>query len=81
VLCLIVGHPDVGVVYNHEVIADVTAPTMAGAVGGTDRVFELDTREIREILGEDVPFSDPEVLAFLRSTLEDGVASLRHSYT
>jgi hypothetical protein len=78
VLCLIVGHPDVDVVYHHEVIADVTTSAIADTAGGTHRVFELDTREIREVLGEDVPFSDPEVLAFLRSTLEDGVASLRH---
>lgn len=79
VLCLIVGHPEVDVVYHHEV-ASAGADGMEHASKqdpSTDvRVFELDTREIREVLGDDVPFSDPEVLAFLRGTLEEGVASL-----
>ncbi len=73
VLCLIVGHPDVDVVYHHEVRG-------GGDTEAQVRVFELDTREIREVLGDDVPFSDPEVLAFLRGTLEEGIASLRHSH-
>ncbi len=75
VLCLIVGHPEVDVIYRHEVerTGDKAHPT-------SSQVFVLDTREIREVLGDDVPFSEPEVLAFLRSTLEEGVASLRHGY-
>lgn len=61
ILCLIVGFPGGDVVYRHTV---------------DGRTFELDTREVREILGEDIPFSDPEVLAFLRQTLEEGEQQL-----
>ncbi len=61
VLCLIVGFPCGDVVYRHTV---------------NERTFELDTREIRQILGDDIPFSDPEVLTFLRQTLEEGEQSL-----
>ena len=60
-LCLIVGYPDVDWNYHHQI---------------DDREFSLETHEIREILGDDVPLSDPEVLAFLRGTLEEGLASL-----
>jgi hypothetical protein len=64
------------VVYRHEV--QVERP--GDKVHPTSQVFVLDTREIREVLGDEVPFSEPEVLAFLRSTLEEGVASLRRGY-
>ena len=47
-LCLIVGNPDVDLEYHHCV---------------NDREFSLETREIREILGDEVPLSDPDVLA------------------
>lgn len=60
-LCLIVGNSDVDFDYHHRV---------------NDRDFSLETREIREILGDEVPLSDPGVLAFLRETLEEGLASL-----
>ena len=56
-LCMIVGYPGVDIVYRHRV---------------AEREFTLDTREIRAILGEDVPLSDPDVLGFLRETLETG---------
>jgi hypothetical protein len=59
--CIIVGNPAVDLVYHHQV---------------DGRTFTLDTREIREVLGEEVPLSDPEVLAFLRTTLEEGVRAL-----
>jgi hypothetical protein len=57
-LCIIVGYPAVNLIYHHRV---------------DDRVFEFDTREIREILGDDVPLSDPEVLAFMRGALREGL--------
>ena len=60
-LCLIVGNPDVDLAYHHQV---------------NKQEFSLETREIREILGDEVPLSDPDVLAFLRGTLEEGLASL-----
>jgi len=42
-----------------------------------DREFTLDTRDIRAILGDDVPFSDPDVLAFLSESLREGMTSLQ----
>jgi hypothetical protein len=60
-LCIIVGNPQLNVVYHHR-------------VGNGE--FEFDTREIREILGDDVPFSDPEVLGFIRGALAEGLAAI-----
>jgi len=54
-LCLIVGNPQVDFVLRYQ---------------RDDEVFELDTRDIKAVLGEDVPLSDPEVLAYLRETLQ-----------
>ena len=36
----------------------------------------MDTREIRQVLGDEIPFSDPDVLGFLRQTLEEGEQQL-----
>lgn len=36
-----------------------------------DKGFVLDTRTMRELLGEDISFSEPEVSAFLREYLEE----------
>ena len=54
-LCMIVGFPNVDIVYTHRV---------------NTQTFVFDTREIRAVLGDDVPLSDPEVLAFMRESLE-----------
>jgi hypothetical protein len=61
VTCMIVGYPQVDVVYRHVV---------------DGREFVLDTREIREVLGDEVPLSHPDVLAYLRSSLEEGLGEL-----
>ncbi|MGC4019103.1 MAG: ATP-binding protein [Muricomes sp.] len=37
-----------------------------------DNEFVLDTREIREILGEDISFSNPEVSSFIKEYLKSG---------
>ena len=39
-----------------------------------DRGFTLDTREMRELLGEDISFSEPEVSAFIKEYLETNKA-------
>lgn len=61
-LCMIVGFEDVDVLYEHCV---------------DDQTFTLDTREIRAVLGDDVPFSDPDVLAFLNESLHEGMTALQ----
>jgi hypothetical protein len=60
-LCMIVGYPEVSFIYHHRV---------------DDRVFEFDTWEIREILGDDVPLSDPDVLGFMRGALREGMEEI-----
>ena len=60
-LCIVVGNPQLDLIYQHQV---------------GDQVFNFDTREIREVLGDDVPLSDPEVLAFIRGTLTEGLATI-----
>ncbi len=60
-LCIIVGNPQVDLVYRHRV---------------ADREFALDTREFREILGPEVSLSDPEILAFVRGIITEGLASI-----
>lgn len=37
-------------------------------------VFRLDTRELREILGEDVSLAEPEVILWLKDYLAEGLA-------
>ncbi len=39
------------------------------------RIFSLDTRSMKEILGE-VPFSHPEVIKFLNNFIDDGIKEL-----
>ncbi|MDF1515359.1 MAG: ATP-binding protein [Anaerolineae bacterium] len=61
ILCLIVGYQDVNFTHHHQV---------AG------REFNFDTVEIHEVLGDEVPLSDPDVLSYIRQTLEDGWQTL-----
>lgn len=60
-LCIIVGSPQVDLLYEHRV---------------ADKVFVLDTREFREILGPELSLSDPEILTFIRVAIGDGLASI-----
>ena len=40
-----------------------------------DRTVELDTREVRQVLGDDVPLDEYEVLAWIRDMLTEQYAS------
>jgi hypothetical protein len=60
-LCIVVGYPQVDLVYQHQV---------------GDQTFIFDTRELREILGPEIALSDPEVLAYVRGTISEGLASI-----
>ncbi len=66
--CMIVGYPQVDLLYHHKIITDET---------NSERTYTWDTREIRKVLGDDVPLSDPAVLRFLRTQLEEGLRSLK----
>ncbi|MEA3308192.1 MAG: ATP-binding protein [Chloroflexota bacterium] len=67
VTCMIVGYPQVDLYYHHHLIG-LTSPA--------EEEFILDTREVRAVLGNEVPLSDPEVLGFLRNTLEAGLSGI-----
>ncbi|MDR1619742.1 MAG: ATP-binding protein [Clostridiales bacterium] len=41
-----------------------------------DAGYSLDTREIRAVLGEDVPFNTPEVSQWIKNELAEGIHSL-----
>lgn len=38
------------------------------------RQFAVDTREIRQVLGEEIPLSEPEVLGFIAGQVAEGMA-------
>lgn len=57
---LIQLNPTIDFVYRHTV---------------NGQEFVLDTRELREILG-DVPLSEPDILAWISGNLEEGIQSL-----
>lgn len=56
VVSLVQGSPDVDFLFVHEL---------------PDRTVEIDTRMLREVLGGDVPLSDPEVLMWIRGSMID----------
>lgn len=60
-LCLMVGYQTVDFVYQHHV---------------DGQVFNFNTMDIRSVLGDDIPLSDPDVLSFIRQTLEEGLRVL-----
>lgn len=59
-IAIIVGNPGIDFIYRHEV---------------RDRIFLLDTRNVKEAL-EDVPLNHPEVTAFLRKHLAEGLRDI-----
>ncbi len=56
VTTLIQGSPDIDFVYRHEM---------------TDKTAMLDTREMREILGSDIPLNSPEILRWIAQYLKE----------
>ncbi len=69
ITCLIVGYPQVDLYYRHRLL-DLTAQSA--------EEFIFDTREMRAILEDAVPLSDPDVLGFIRNTLEAGIPRAKH---
>lgn len=61
VLLLVYSNPDIDFVYEKSVTGE----------DGTANSFELDTRELREVLGEDVPLNSPDVTAWIREFLKE----------
>lgn len=61
ILLLITCNPHIDFVYTHEI---------------DGKSFTLDTRELREILGDDVEFNNTEVAAWIRDYLAENEAEL-----
>jgi len=64
ILLLVTCNPDLDFVYTRS--------------AGQER-FTLDTRELREVLGEDVPLGSPDVVEWIRAFLREGQDSLEES--
>ncbi len=60
-LCIMIGNQAIDVCYEHRVGAEE---------------FTLDTRELRELLGPEVPLHDPEIVGFIRGALTEGISTL-----
>jgi len=62
ILNLVVSYPEIHWVYDYSV---------------NGRHFEFDSQPIKDELGDEVPFTDPSVLAFLREYISTGIASVQ----
>jgi len=60
-LNLIIGNPDIRWVFRYEY---------------NEKTYEFDSQPIKEILG-DLPFSDPQVIKFIRGSISDGIDQAR----
>ncbi len=66
-LTLVVAYPNIDWVLEYQVILSRTQEVQE---------FNFHSQPIKEMLG-DIPFSEPDVLTFLRSYLEDGISSIQ----
>ncbi len=66
---LLQGFPEVDYLFTHSYVRTTEA-------GESETAVALDTRDMRVILGDDVPLSDPMVLLWVRDTLEEQYSEL-----
>ena len=66
IVTIIQGHPDTDFLFTHS---------SDGAGGRPAYDVRLDTREMREVLGDDIPLSSPEVLEWVASSLAEQYGS------
>lgn len=71
-LTLVVAYPLIHWLFRYRVV--LPGPQ---AGGSKEREFLFDSQPVQEALGSDISFSEPDVLAYLRSCLEDGISSVR----
>ena len=72
-LTLVVAYPQIHWIFQYQAV--LPGP---GYGGSKESEFVFDSQPLQEALG-DISFSEPDVLAYLRSYLEDGVASVRNA--
>lgn len=61
-ISLIIGAENINFVYIHKI---------------NQEEFCFDTREIRQALGEEIPLSEPDVLDWIKSYINEGLSNLR----
>lgn len=61
-MTLISGNPSMDFVYRHAI---------------DEKGFVLDTREVKQILGQEADFSCPEIVLWLREYIKEGIQSLK----
>lgn len=66
ILPLITGNPEINFVYTRSYTPK----------DGETREFSLETRELKEVLGEDVPLSSPEVVLWIKEYLKENTEEL-----
>lgn len=66
IVTLIQGHPESDLIFRHTAEGDVSGETLDSETLDVS----LDTREMREVLG-DVPLSTPDVLVWIRDSLSE----------
>jgi hypothetical protein len=64
-LGLLVGHPDVHWIFRYT-----------ARKNGVDETFEFDDQPVKEMI-EGVPLSHPDVLAYLRESMDEGIADTK----
>lgn len=68
ILSMVVAHDEIHWIFNYAYRSD----------HGEKRTFVFDDEPIKETLG-DVPLSTPEVLGYIRQTLEEGIANCQQN--
>jgi hypothetical protein len=66
ILPLVTGNPDINFLYKRSVVL----------ADRSERDFSLETNEIKEVLGDDVPLTSPDVVLWLKSFLEENTEEL-----
>jgi hypothetical protein len=70
-LTLVVAYPQINWTFRYQVCA-----SSGNSEAPEEQEYLFESRPIKEILG-DVPFSEPEVLSFIRNSIQEGVAGIQ----
>jgi hypothetical protein len=71
ILTLVVAYPEINWIFQYQ----VCAPS-ANSEAPEAREYQFESWPVKEILG-DLPFSEPEVLSFIRNSIQEGVAGIQ----
>jgi Histidine kinase-, DNA gyrase B-, and HSP90-like ATPase len=71
ILTLVVAYPQINWIFQYRVCASA-----GNSDAPEEREYLFESQPVKEILG-DVPFSEPEVLSFIRISIQEGVAGIQ----